>query len=258
MAGSSKASYSAGVSSPAQVSKSWIADAPAAICDFRYDAVARRNSIEEFAHERGLVTQHLLGARDVAARLTFDHVAGERPRSGGEANHRDVGADGLANSANRVGHESCVALGIEIAQPPDSGNIANRIREHWAGIGYVERQSHRFRDDQNIRENDDGIHIQRAKWLDGNFGRQFRRFTNFKERVPRAHCLIFGQVTSGLAHDPDRDAVDRLEAAGAEEQVPLIFVGARHRIARFLSIIAEGRVHRNVPTEGAGGAVCCR
>src|SRR6185437_547777 len=75
-----------------------------------------RNSIEQFADECGLVTQHLLCAQNIAARLAFDHVAGERPGSAGETNYRHVGTNFFANGANRVGDKSRLALRIEIAQ----------------------------------------------------------------------------------------------------------------------------------------------
>ena len=70
-----------------------------------------RDALQQFAHDFRFRAQHLLGARNVAARLALDHVTSESPGRCSEADHRDVRAHLFADGANRVADESRVAAG---------------------------------------------------------------------------------------------------------------------------------------------------
>src|SRR5580700_6816250 len=113
--------------------------------------------------------------RYIAARAAFDHVTRERPWRRCETDYRNLGICCMADCPNSVAHESRFLGWIEIAEMPDGGRVAHGIREHGPGIGHVEWQPHRFCNDQNVRENNDRVHTDNSKWLQGHLRGQLGR-----------------------------------------------------------------------------------
>ena len=79
-----------------------------------------------------------------------------------------------------------------------------------------------------------GLAFQPADGLEGDLGRHLRRLAHRQEVVLGAHRPVLRQVAAGLAHDPHRHPLDRLAAAGAEEEVA-------HRAGQDSSGAARGR-----------------
>ena len=100
----------------------------------------------------------------------------------------------------------------------DLRGCAQRGVDHRPLVGQFKRQTHRPSRNQDVGEDDDGVHAQNAIWLQRNFDGQFRGPADFQEIMLRANGAIFGQVTPGLTHDPYRHALDRFAAAGAQEE----------------------------------------
>src|SRR5262249_34996040 len=71
---------------------------------------------------------------------------------------------------------------------------------------------------QDVRENDDGIHAEASKRLQGNLDCEVGRFADLEKRVLGAKLAILRQVAASLAHHPDRDARQGCTAASAKEQ----------------------------------------
>lgn len=212
------------------------------------------DSAEQVAQKFRLGGEQLPGAGDVAAGAAFDHVAGECPGRGGEADDGNVWTGGATDGANGVRDKFGFALGIEIAQAADGGGVSNGAGEHGAVIGDVERHAHGFGDDEDVREDDDGVHAEDAEGLEGYFGGEVRGFADFEEGVAGAEGLVFGKIAPGLAHDPDGYAVNRLEAAGAEKDVFAGWAVGGHRVDCRKEMIAE----RAGVDEGAGDEIATK
>jgi hypothetical protein len=75
----------------------------------------------------------------------------------------------------------------------------------------TEPETHRIRDSKDVREQDRGIELVTPQRLHRYFAGEFGVAAEAHEVAslgPR--CPVFGKVTSGLAHDPDRGARYRL------------------------------------------------
>jgi len=55
--------------------------------------------------------------------------------------------------------------------------------------------------------------------LNRNSRREFRGLAEGEEVGLLSNGPIFGEITAGLAHDPDRGTIDRLTTTGAQEKI---------------------------------------
>ena len=81
----------------------------------------------------------------------------------------------------------------------------------------VEPDAHRLERQQQIREEDRRVDLDPADRLQRDFGREIGRPAELEQRVALAQRAVLAHVAAGLAHEPDRRGVDRLQAAGSEE-----------------------------------------
>ncbi len=84
-------------------------------------------------------------------------------------------------------------------------------------IAEVVALAERFGNDEDIGENNGCIERESTQGLEGDFGGQFRGAHHGDEVVRRLEFAIFGEVSTGLPHEPDRRAVDGLAMSGGEE-----------------------------------------
>jgi hypothetical protein len=82
----------------------------------------------------------------------------------------------------------------------------------------VELHAHRLDRDEDVAEDDAGVHAVAAERLERDLGREIRRLAQTEEGGLAADLLVLGQIAPGLTHDPDRRAVHRLPAAGLQER----------------------------------------
>ena len=179
--------------------------------------MARAIVLEKLAKRSRLVPKQSLGGGEAVARSALYEVAGQRPGSGCEAEHGNIGAKRFAQQADGIAHETRLALGIENGKRFDLRLGANGRSDHRAGVAQFDGRAHRFRGNENIGKDDDGVDAQAPIGLQRYLGGKFRRFGHFEEAVLFAQRAILGQIASGLAHHPDRHARNRFAAAGAQE-----------------------------------------
>ena len=175
-------------------------------------------------------------AEEVAEALrrpALDQVGRERPGGAREADQRHpgrrvVGRDGQRppHRADGVEHvpqgllDPGVPLVAEGPQGADPGAVAHRGgedrpvagREHQLGAHGFERQ-------QDVGEQDGGVHAHQVDRLDGHLGRQLRGLAEGEEVHVLPHRPVLRQIAPGLAHHPHRPPLGRLAPAGAQEQV---------------------------------------
>ena len=71
-------------------------------------------------------------------------------------------------------------------------------------LGELELQPQWLEDQEDVGEQDRGIDAQPFGRGDRHLGRQLGPFAQFQERDLRADGPVFGHVTAGLPHQPDR------------------------------------------------------
>src|SRR5207245_7486528 len=98
--------------------------------------------------------------------LAFHHVAGESPGSTGKSQNGDFRPDGFYDSPNGLGEEAGLGFRVKELQPLDIQLGADWIWQVWARVAEFQLQAHGFGGNQDVRENDDGIDTEPAKWLD--------------------------------------------------------------------------------------------
>ena len=81
----------------------------------------------------------------------------------------------------------------------------------------VERNAHRLERQQQIGEQDRRVDVDAADRLQRDFGREVGRAADVEQRMALAQGAVLAHVAAGLAHEPDRRRVDRLQPAGFEE-----------------------------------------
>ena len=73
-------------------------------------------------------------------------------------------------------------------------------------------------DEQDIREENGGVHAEPLDGLERHLGRGLRILAQLEEAVARAHRAVLGHVASGLAHEPNGRDRCRLPATGEEKR----------------------------------------
>ena len=111
----------------------------------------------------------------------------------------------MAYAAQRLVHRFEFA---EIGQRRKRRDFLRRIQRikprTFAGLE-AHRTSERVGNDENVGEDDRGIEIEPADRLQRNLGGIFRREAEVEETSGLgAQLAIFGQITAGLPHHPDR------------------------------------------------------
>jgi len=176
------------------------------------------DAVKQTAEGRRLAVEKALYGCETFLGSAFNHVAGQSPRSGGKAEHRDVRTSRANDSADGFGEEASLLLRVEEAKRFDVLLGADRLGEVWSRVAEFQRKAHGFGRNENVGENDDGVHVEAAEGLKGDFGGEIGGFANLEKSVLGADLAVFGKIAAGLAHHPDRNARDGFSAAGTEEE----------------------------------------
>jgi hypothetical protein len=107
-----------------------------------------------------------------------------------------------------VGRRKGVDLGagVEAVDHLNAAGIAE-------GVGLAEGLG----DDEDVGEEDSRIEGEAAERLERDLGGEGGSLHHFEKRRLRFERAILRQVTAGLAHHPERRALERLAGAGGEE-----------------------------------------
>ena len=115
-------------------------------------------------------------------------------------------------------HEAQFLARIEAAQAFDVGGRGERALEaRTLAPDEVEGQPQRSQGDQQVREQDRRIHLDAAQRLQRDLRGQVRLTANLEQAVAFPQRPVLGHVPAGLAHEPDRGCVHRLQPAGLKE-----------------------------------------
>ena len=89
-------------------------------------------------------------------------------------------------------------------------------------FGKVQPQPHRVGNGENVGKQDRSIQIEACQRLQCDFAGHFRMLGHAQETAgARARGAVFGQIAARLPHQPDRRAVHRLAAQGAQQAIVL-------------------------------------
>ncbi len=152
------------------------------------------------------------GAHEGIGSSAFHQVAGEGEGPSCKTDERDVQFP--AQDTNGFENVIQAFLGVDDAKAVHVVLAANGFEHGSIVFGEVNGYAHGFEGQEDIGEDDGGIDAQ-AQGLEGDLHGKFRGFAQLQHGVFRAQFAIFGHISSGLAHEPHRSAVNGLTAASA-------------------------------------------
>jgi hypothetical protein len=91
--------------------------------------------------------------------------------------------------------------------------------------GELEFEPHRFEQRQEVAEDDRRIDPEPLDRGNHHFGGEPRRLAEFEKPDLRPDLPVFRQIPAGLPHQPDGRPLDRLAAAGFEQERLLAGIG---------------------------------
>src|SRR5215470_20326016 len=93
------------------------------------------------------------------------HVTGKSPGSGGKTEHRNRGSRFAREHAKLFHEKERFDLGVKWMELGDASCGAYGLREVRSSVAKFEREAHGLCDNQNVGENDDGVHAEATKRL---------------------------------------------------------------------------------------------
>ena len=121
--------------------------------------------MEEVAKSGGFAEKETLYGGEAFLRAAFDHVTGQSPGCGGEAQNGNGRAYFANDAPNGFGEEAGVDFRVEEFEFLDVALGANRLGQVGTGVAEFECEAHSFGGDEDVRENDDGVDAEEAKGL---------------------------------------------------------------------------------------------
>ncbi len=153
----------------------------------------------------GVGVHHGAGAQVLLRRTALDEVGGERERSACEADERGV-AEFCRDDANGLGDRGGVdAFRVDRRDAVDVGAGADGVCEHRAAAGLDDDiDAGEAKRDDDVAEEDRCVDPVAAYGLQRDLGGEFRGETGIQHPRSYAKLAVFGERTSGLTHEPDR------------------------------------------------------
>ena len=200
-----------------------------------------RERVGELLHQRvprrRLGVHHPLHVQELAARLALDQVAGDGERAAAEADHRLVGAQLAAHDRDRLEDERHRLLRLGDGQPLDVGARADRLLDHRADVlDQLDVDAHPEQRQHDVGEHHGRVDVVAAHRLQRHLGAELGLVADLEERVRLADLAVLRQRAARLAHEPDRRALGRLAARGADEEG---LAHRRSRLARGMERVGE-------------------
>ena len=166
--------------------------------------------------------------------LTLDEIRRERPRRAAEAEQRGGRGQRGARELQGVDHLRRDLLGRGIAELLERVAVANRLRDHGARRE-VELDAEGGQRAHDVGEHDRRVEREALERHQRDLGRERGVARERLEAVLLAERAVFGEISTGLAHDPERPArhglaPDRLHqqsvACAAHSPVPSVSCGS--------------------------------
>ena len=134
----------------------------------------------------------------------------------GKAEQRNIGRQTLADETDRLEYETEF---VDIGQRANATEIVERANRVMDGGTVARRvlqvESHRLQDRKQVGEKDRRINSEHPLGGERHLGGQIRAFAQFKKRNAIPHDPVFGQIATGLPHNPNRRGVRRFAAGRA-------------------------------------------
>ena len=156
----------------------------------------------------------------VAGGAALHQVRGDRERRPREADDRHPVPERRADPPDRLEHERHRLRRITLDEPLDVGTRPHRPLDHRPVTRReLEPDAHRLDDQQDVGEEDRGVHAEPLDREDRHLRRGLRVLAQVEEPQARPHGAVLGQIAAGLPHQPDRRVVGRRTATCGEKRV---------------------------------------
>ena len=178
----------------------------------------------------------------------LDRVGRQRERRAAESDQRNAplqfrakDPDGLEDVGERLPR-------LEARQPVHVLGGADRVVDRRPfTLHEIEVQPHRRERDEQIGEENRGVHVDEVHRLQRDGHGQFRVGTDLEEGIALAQRAIVRHVAARLAHEPDRRLVDRLPPAGAQK--PIVHTATRVLASAIRSSSQRGLKRMDAPSD---------
>ena len=155
---------------------------------------SRRASSSSACQTSGSRVHQRLDRRELARRLAFDEVAGDRERPAAEADDGLLGRELGAHDANRLEQRRERLVGLGHAQPLDVGQRADRLGDHRAdALDELDVEPHAEHRGHDVREHHGRVDAVAAHGLQRHLGAELGRVRDLPERVLLADRAVLGQ-----------------------------------------------------------------
>ena len=161
--------------------------------------------VDQDAEGIGPAIGPVLHLGEVPAAAAFDHVAGEREGSAGEAQERGLLWQSLSCFGERAIDRRQIIREPRAGELGELGGVCQRLELGAFACFKPDFLAKGIGDHEDIGEDDRGIEAEAPDRLQRDLDSLLRRVAEFEEGFGRGtDRAIFRQVTPGLAHQPDR------------------------------------------------------
>ena len=179
--------------------------------------------VRELLHQRvpGLRVgvHHPLDVQELAARLPLDQVPGDGERAAAEADHGLVGTQLAPHDRDGLEDERHRLLRLGHGQALDVCERADRPLDHRADVlDQLDVHAHAEQRQHDVGEHHGRVDVVTADRLQRHLRAELGLVADLEERVRLPDLAVLRQRAPGLAHEPDRRALGRLETGGADEK----------------------------------------
>mmetsp|Transcript_3594 Transcript_3594/g.9992 ORF Transcript_3594/g.9992 Transcript_3594/m.9992 type:complete len:409 (+) Transcript_3594:356-1582(+) len=192
----------------------------------RLDLVARvcsnvlRDFSEQRVHDLRLRIHQLFRDQVVARGATLNTVRRKRVGSPDEPKHGGFVSDFGAQVLQRLAHERSALDRVKLVHACDVVHCSDRLLDDRTFVlRDLKVDPHSGERCKDIREKNDAVGLERAPWLQRNFGRKVGILGALAERrvLPR-EVLVHLHVPPGLPHHPYRRAFDLFVPCRSDQQ----------------------------------------
>ena len=125
----------------------------------------------------------------------------------------------LADEADGLEHEGHRLLRLGHAEPLDVPERGDRLGDDGPdAVDELDVDAHADDREHDVGEHHRGVHAVAAHRLQRHLGAELGPAADLEEAVALADLAVLGQRPAGLAHEPDRRALDVLAPGGADEK----------------------------------------
>src|SRR5699024_1994160 len=158
------------------------------------------------------------GSQVVLGGATFDEVGGEGEGGAGEPDQGCGAEFGGQAGHRRADRGEEVGIQGAAAQFGDIGGGAHGVVQYGATPGdYVDVDAGEFERDDDVGEEDGGVHAVATHRLQSDLGDHVRIEAGVQHAGALAQAPVFGQRAAGLAHKPDGNGGWAFTAVGADQ-----------------------------------------